>query len=114
MTVGPVLGRAPIPARTAHAHTPVARWAVGLATVSAVLLVVWFVPWVATASSTIMAVAIVCLSAGVLAAFTAFVMAVLARARHERWTLLWIPLTMFPVLVALPGVFVLWLMAGGA
>ena len=95
-------------------HTPLAKWAVALAAVAAVLLALWFVPWITTASASVMTVAVVCLGVGGLASFVGFVLAVWARAKGERWTLLWFPLTLFPVLAALPVLFVSWLMAGGA
>ena len=38
--------------------------------------------------------------AGVMSAVAAFVAAVVARVRHEHWTLLWVPLLLLPALVA--------------
>ena len=38
--------------------------------------------------------------AGTVLALAAFVTAVVAKVKHERWALLWLPLLLFPVLVA--------------
>ena len=40
-------------------------------------------------------------AAGVVGSLAAFGMAVLARARHETWTMLWLPSLLFPVVVVL-------------
>jgi hypothetical protein len=37
--------------------------------------------------------------AGMLLSLAAFVSAIVAKVRHERWALLWLPLLLFPVLV---------------
>ena len=54
----------------------------------------------ATADNWVGAIASVALLAGLPASFAAFAMAVAARIRHERWVLLWLPLSVFPALVA--------------
>jgi hypothetical protein len=46
-------------------------------------------------------VAMVALLGGLLASLAAFALAVLAGVRHERWALLWLPLCVFPGLLAL-------------
>jgi LPXTG-motif cell wall-anchored protein len=38
---------------------------------------------------------------GLLASLVAFVLAIVARVKHESWTLLWLPLSLFPTLVAI-------------
>jgi len=86
-----------------------ARWAVGLAAVVAAVLVV---------SYTIFAVAYVvggdaaisdnwvgflgafAMLGGLVASLVAFVLAVVAKVKHERWALLWLPLSLFPALLA--------------
>lgn len=42
----------------------------------------------------------VSLIGGLLASLTAFALAVVAKVKHERWTLLWFPLSVFPALFA--------------
>lgn len=37
---------------------------------------------------------------GLVASLTSFVMAVATRVRHERWSLLWLPLALFPTLLS--------------
>jgi hypothetical protein len=38
---------------------------------------------------------------GLLTALAAFVMAIVAKVKHERWALLWLPLSVFPTLLAI-------------
>ena len=83
-TVGPMTA-SPDPQQK-PTHTPLARWAVGLASAAAVLV----------------ALGVSGLGgggAGAALSLAAFVAAVVARARHERWVLLWLPLVLLPVLV---------------
>jgi uncharacterized membrane protein len=42
----------------------------------------------------------VSLIAGLLASLAAFALAVFAKVKHERWALLWLPLSVFPALCA--------------
>ena len=109
MAVNPVRGDAPLSTGPAEAHSSVARWAVGVATAVAAVIVV---------SSAILAVAYatggaaatednwvgllgaVSFLGGLLASLAAFVLAVVARAKRERWALLWLPLSLFPALFA--------------
>jgi hypothetical protein len=42
----------------------------------------------------------VSLYAGFLASLAAFALAVVARVKHERWAPLWLPLSLFPALLA--------------
>lgn len=71
-------------------HTPLAWGAVGLACAAAVLV----------------ALGVGGLGgggAGAVLSLAAFVTAVVAKVRHERWALLWLPLLLLPVLlVSLP------------
>ena len=109
MTVAHVPGHAPISVGPAHSHSPLARWAVRLA--AAVVVAI-------AASSAIFAVAYaiggsgatednwvawlvaVLLLGGLLASCAAFALAVVAKVKHERWALLWLPLSVFPALLA--------------
>ncbi len=95
MTVGPLSGQTPIPAGPAPAHTPLARSAVRLAGVAAVLITVGLVA-LAVFGEGLGAL----LSVGVLGSLAAFAMGVVAILKHERWTLLVIPLSVFPVALA--------------
>ena len=109
MTVEPVLGHVPVSTGSADAHSRVARWAVGLLAVFAVAVVATIMTlavgyaiggqsaiednWVAVLG---LAMAFV----GLLASLAAFVLAIVAKIRRERWTLLWAPLCAFPAFVA--------------
>ncbi len=68
------------------AHTRVAQLAVGLAAAAIVLV----------------ALALAGLGgggAGGLLSLAAFALAVVAKVKHERWALLWLPLLLFPALI---------------
>lgn len=70
-----------------HTHTPLAWGAVGLAFAAAALV----------------ALGISGLGgggAGAVLSLVAFAAAVVARVKHERWALLWLPLLLFPALLA--------------
>lgn len=110
MMVGPVSGRAPTPAGPVHAHTRLARWAVGLAEAAAVVIAVGFgvfgvVRFVGGPGSIednwVGALGMVSLYFGLVASLTAFVLAVVAKIKHERRALLWLPLSLFPALLAI-------------
>lgn len=75
-----------VPVRSTGTHSFVAWLAVALASAAAVLMVV-------ALSGHGLGGAAALLSA------TAMVLAVVARARHDRWILLWPPLLLFPVLL---------------
>lgn len=109
MTVNPVRGDAPLSTGPAEAHTSVARWAVGVAAaVGAVILVssaIFAVAYAtggaaATEDNWVGLLAAVSLLGGLMASLAAFVLAVVARAKHQRWALLWLPLSLFPALFA--------------
>lgn len=87
----------------------VGRWAVALAAAVAVVLVVSYAVFgvaylvggvEAIEDSGVGLLGAVALFGGLLASLVAFVLAVVAKVRHERRTLLWLPLSLFPVLVA--------------
>ena len=109
MTVNPIPGQTPISAGPAHLHTRVARWAVGLAeaaaAVTAVAFAVYAVAYVVGGSEAIGDnwVAILVTASfftGFLASAIAFMLAIAVKFKHERWTLLWVPLSVFPALLA--------------
>jgi hypothetical protein len=109
MTVGPISGQTPISAGPAQLHTRVARWAVGLAEAAAVLISIAFVVFgvaylvggsSATEDNWVGFLTVASLFGALLTSVSAFVLAVAVKVRHERWTLLWLPLSVFPALLA--------------
>lgn len=109
MTVAPVPGR--VPARTGQGppHGRLARWAVGLSIVFGAASVVSIGAVViayaggfeSSVEDTLLGelLAQVALT-GFVGSLAAFVAAIVAKVRHERWTLLWLPLCLFPALLA--------------
>jgi len=86
----------------------VGRWAVGLA--EAVVAVVAasytvFFATVATGGSVddtwVGSLGGLAFIGGMLVSFVAFVLAVFAKVKRERWGLLWLPLSVFPALLAI-------------
>lgn len=109
MSVHPVAGGAPISAGS-HPDTHLARWAVVLAAAVVVVLVVayaifglaWAIGGEDAVSDTFVGyLAGFALLGGLLASLIAFVLAIVARIKHERRSLLWLPLTVFPALLAI-------------
>lgn len=107
MTVNPVPGGAPVSAGPGHVHTQVARRAVGLAEVVAVVVAVSYaivgvayaVGSDAISDNWVGMLSAVALLGGLLVSLVAFAMAIVARVKHEHWALLWLPLSLFPGLV---------------
>lgn len=108
MTAHSLAGGAPIPGPRAPSR--LSRWAVGLAgAVVAVLVVSYAVFGVAHAIGGAEAVEDTwvgnlggaSLLGGLMVSLVALALAVVARAEHERWVLLWLPLSVFPSLLAL-------------
>src|SRR3990170_8966140 len=109
MAVAPVPGHAPISEDPAHANSRLARWAVGLAGAVVVAIAASFAIFAvayaiggsgATEDNWVGFLGMVSLLGGLLASLAAFALAVVARVKHERWTLLWLPLSLFPALLA--------------
>jgi len=109
MRVDPVPGRAPISAGPAHANGRPARWAVGLAAAVAVVIAMSFAVFAvayatggsgATEDNGVGFLGAVSLLGGLLASLAAFALAIVAKVKHERWTLPWFPLSVFPALFA--------------
>lgn len=106
MTVDPVPTRVPVAADPPDGHTRLARWAVLVAGAVAVVVTapyaIFFVALAvggaAIADTWVGYLGVLALVAGLAASLAAFAMAVAARLSHERWTLLWLPLTLFPAL----------------
>lgn len=109
MTVAPVPGHAPHSVGPAPAHSRLVGWAVGLAAAVAVAIATSFVIFAvayaiggsgATEDNWVGFLGAVSLLGGLLASLAAFALAVVAMVRHERWALLWLPLSVFPALLA--------------
>lgn len=107
MTVDPVAGRAPVSER--RAHSGLAWWAVGLGAAVAVIIGVSYAIFAAAYAiggsdriedTWVGYLGGVSLVGGLLASLVAFVLAVVARVKHERWALLGLPLSVFPALLA--------------
>lgn len=110
MTAKPVPGGAPISAGPGHAHTQLARRAVGLAEVVAVVVAMSYaivgVAFAVGGSDAISdnwvgMLGAIALLGGLLASLVAFGMAVVARVKREQWALLWLPLSLFPGLLVI-------------
>ena len=100
---------APISLGPAHAHSDLARWAVGLAAAAVVAFAVTFAMFAvayaiggsgATEDNWVGFLGMVSLFGGLLASLAALALALVARVKHERWALLWLPLSVFPALLA--------------
>jgi len=109
MQVAPVRGSAPISVPPAQGHSRLARWAVGLAATVVVAIAassaIFAVAYVvggsgATEDNWVGFLSMVSLLSGLLVSLAAFALAVVARLKHERWALLWLPLSVFPALLA--------------
>lgn len=109
MMIGPISEQTPVPSGSAHVHTPWARWSVRLAEAAAVLVALAFalfgVAYVvggseATEDNWVGWVTVATFFGGFLTSVMAFVLAATATVKHERWTLLWLPLTVCPALLA--------------
>ena len=109
MTVAHVPGHAPMSVGPAAAHSRLVRWAVGLeaavAVAIATALVTFAVAYAIGGSGAIEDnwvgwLLVVLVLGGLLASFAAFALAVVAKVKHERWALLWLPLSVFPALLA--------------
>ena len=106
MAVRPVVGPAPVSGDPAHSLLD--RWAVGLAAAVAIVVsvsyAIFFIAiaiggrvddtWVGYLGG-------VSLVGGLLVSLVAFALAVVAKVKHERWGLLWLPLSVFPALLAI-------------
>lgn len=103
------LESAPIPTDPPGGHTPIARWAVGLAAVVAVVVAVSYTIFAvayavggdaAISDNWVGFLGAFAMLGGLAASLVAFVLAIVAKVKHERWALLWLPLSLFPALLA--------------
>ena len=109
MTVAPVPGQVPRSTGSAAAHTRLARWAVGLSAVFGAAVVATIITFAvgyavggqsAIEDNWVAWLGLALALAGLLASLAAFGLAIVAKIRRERWTLLWAPLCAFPAFVA--------------
>ncbi len=109
MTVAPVPGHVPAPTGHRHPHGRLAVWAVrlsavfGAASVASIAAVViaYAVGVESTVEDTLLGAFLAIIAfIGCLGSLAAFLAAFVAKVRHERWTLLWLPLCVFPALLA--------------
>ena len=117
--VSPSLRRALISPGGPGGSRGLARWAVGLGSavvaVLAVSYAIFGVAWAfggedAVSDNVVGILAGVALVAGMLASLVAFAMALVAGVTHQRWVSLWLPLSLFPALLAVVTlVEVLWI-----
>ena len=93
-----------------HRHTRLARWAVGIASAVVAVLGVSYaifgLTWAiggedAVSDNVVGYLGGFALVAGMLASLAAFVMAIVAGVKHQRWTKLWLPLGLFPALLVI-------------
>jgi uncharacterized Tic20 family protein len=109
MRIAHVPGNARHSMGPAPAHSRLGRPAVGLAAAVAVAIAMSFLIFAvayaiggsgATEDNWVGFLGVVSLLGGLLASLAAFTLAVVAKVKHERWALLWLPLSVFPALLA--------------
>ena len=109
MTPRPALGGASEPLHRSHATTRLARWAVRMAAVVTAALVVSFAifivayavgGWAAIDDTWVGFIGVVSLLGGLLISVVAFALAVTSKVKHQRWARLWLPLSVFPAILA--------------
>ena len=110
MTVNPFSDPAHFSSGLIHGHTRLAVWAAAMAAAVVVVVAVVYtivaVAWVvggqdAISDNWVGILGGVALVGGLAVSFAAGVLAVVAKSRHEDWALLWLPLSVFPVLLLL-------------
>ena len=109
MTAHPVSGRASVPAGRDSVHTRLTRWGFGIAAAVAITILVsgaiFAVAYAvggpgATEDNWVGLLGAVSLLGGLVASLAAFALALAAKIKHEQWALLWLPLLLFPALLA--------------
>lgn len=109
MTMDPVSDRNRVQESDTPTHSQLARWSVGISTAVTIVIalsgVILSVAYAIGGSDAISdnwvgLLGAVALLGGLLASLAAFVLAITAKVRHEQWVKLWLPLLIFPVLLA--------------
>ena len=107
MVVAPAPRPVRVPSGQGHAHSRLARWAVGLsagfgiafASSIAIVASAYAVGSDGAVEDTWPGIVLATVAlVGVLGSLAACVLAIVARIRRERWALLWLPLSLFPAL----------------
>ena len=107
MTARPAPERWSAPLDRSSRHTHLARWAVAIASVVAVAIVVSVAVfaaayavggWAAIEDTWVGFIGAVSLLGGLVASLLAFVLAVIAKVKGDRWRLLWLPQLLFPAI----------------
>lgn len=102
-------GDTPIRVNVANAKSGMSRWAVGLASTVAVLAVLLGCMFAIIYANKGTAgfsdnwagfLGVVVLFVGIFVSLVAFLLAITARIKHEKWAWLWLPLIVFPALLA--------------
>ena len=101
MAMNPVAGHAPVSGGPA-AHSHLERWAGGLAAAVAIGVVVSYAIFFAVLAmggtvgdNWVGYLGGVSLVGGLVVPLVAFALAIVAKVKHERWRLLWLPLSVF-------------------
>lgn len=109
MTVGPAHHGVPTPAGLTRSHERLGSWSVTLAALVALVVPAAYAVFGvalavggedAVSDTWVGYLAGIALIAGLVVSLAAFAMAVVVKVRHESRRLLWLPLTVFPVLLA--------------
>ena len=109
MTANPVPGHIPTSAYRTPAHGRLARWGVRLGATAAAMTATAFALFAlataiggsgATEDNWVGYLVGVLLAGGLLGSLAAFALAIPAKVKHERWALLWLPLLLFPAILA--------------
>lgn len=109
MTANRVPGRLPTSLDRTPAHGRLARWGVRVGATSAGITATAFAVFAvatviggsgATDDNWVGYLVGVLLAGGLLGSLAAFALAISAKVKHEPWTLLWLPLSLFPAILA--------------
>ena len=109
MAARPSEGDRPVRLGPLAGHTRAGRWAVAIAAVVAVAILLAFATlaaayvfggWALIDDTWVGFIVAASLLGGLLASLVAFVLAIIAKVKHERWRLLWLAHLLFPALVA--------------
>jgi ABC-type Fe3+-siderophore transport system permease subunit len=108
MTVAPALGHVPGSTGSGEPHSRIARWAVGLSALFGVAIAAAIMTFAfafavggetATEDNWVGYLVAGMAFTGLFGSLAAFLLAIIAKIRRERWVLLWLPLSLFPMLL---------------